>query len=205
MDPVGRAGRIVGALIIIQLVSTATLRVLQAPFFAAGGFLVNVAPHSIQVAFAALLILAIEALWLGVALTAFPAFYERAPRMALALVALTTVIVAAAAAEVATAMSLMSVSEAYAKGSQIEREQLQAVRVIVASARNGTYTVARLLDGAAAWALYAALLRLALVPRWLAGFGLLAATLWIVSVAATLFGHRIVTPLLVPLGVIHLI
>jgi len=205
MDSVNRAGRIVGGLIIVQLICTVILRVLQASFFGTGGFLVNVAPHSTQVAFGALLVLVIEILWFGVGLTAFPVLYERAPRMAIALVALTTVIVGLAAVEVATVMSVISVSEAYTRGSQIERDQLQAVRVIVASARNGAYTVARLFDGAASLVLYAAMLRLALVPRWLASFGLIAAILWMSSVAVTLFGHSIATPLLVPLAAIHLI
>jgi len=203
MDSANRAGRIVGVLIVVQLIGTLVLRVLQSSFFGPGGFLANAAPHAIQFAFAALLALGIEILWLGVALTAFPIFYERAPRMALSLLALTTVIAAAAGAEVATMMSVISVSEAYAKAGPIERAQLEAVRVIVASARNGAFTVARLFDGAAPFVLYATLLRLALVPRWLARCGLVAAILWMASVTATLFGHRIVAPLLAPLAVIH--
>lgn len=200
-----RTGRAIGVLIIVQLICTVVLRVLQASFFGPGGFLVSVAAHPTPVAFAALLTLVIEILWLGVALAAFPTFYERAPRLALSLVSLGTVIVAAAAAEVATMMSVLSVSEAYAKGGPMEREQLDAVRVIVGSARNGAFTVARLFDGAASFVLYATLLRLALVPRWLAGLGIIAAALWMVNVTLTLFGHHIMTPLLVPLAVIHLV
>ena len=203
MDSVQRAGRTIGVLIIIQLISTAVLRALQAPLFEAGGFLVNVAPHSTAVAFNALLTLVIEALWVGVAVTAFPALYERVPRMALFLCALATVILAAAAAEAASIMALIPVSEAEVKASPAGQEQLQVVRVVVSSTRNGVFTMARLLDGTAAFVLYAALLRLALVPRWLAAFGLVAASLWVVSVSVTLFGHHILTLLLVPLGLIH--
>lgn len=205
MDSTHSAGRTIGVLIIVQLICTVILRVLQASFFAPGGFLVTAAPHATQIACMALLTLAIELLWLAVAVTAFPTFFERAPSLALSLLALGTVIVAAAGAEVATVLSVISVSEAYARGNAIEREHLEAVRVIVASARNGTFTVARLFDGAASFVLYAVLLRLALVPRWLAGFGVIAAILWMVNVAVTFFGHRIVTPLLAPLAAIHLI
>jgi hypothetical protein len=201
MDSVYRAGRVIGLLITLQLIGAVVLRVLQAPFFEAGGFLVNVAPHSTEIAFNALLTFAIEALWVGVAVMAFPILYERVPRMALLLVALATVILAAAAAEAASIMSLISVSEAYVKASVAGQEQLQAVKVVVSSTRNGAYTMARLLDGAAAFVLCAALLRLALVPRWLAAFGVVAAPLWIISVLVTVFGYHVVTLLLLPLGV----
>jgi len=203
MDAIQRAGRFIGVLIAVQLLLTVALRILQAPFFGAGGFLVNVAPHSNEVALNALLTLVIEALWVGVAVAAFPIFHERAPRMALLLVAFATVILAAAAAEAASIMSLIAVSDAYLKASPAGQEQLQGVRVVVSSARNGVFTVARLMDGAAAFVLYAALWRLALVPRWLAALGLVAAALWIVNVVVTVFGHHVVTLLLVPLVTVH--
>jgi len=205
MDSVRRAGRTIGMLILIQLIAAVVLKVLQAPFFEVGGFLVNAAPHSTQIAFSALLTLVIEALWLGVAVTAFPALYVSVPRMALVLAALATVILAAAAAEVASVMSIISVSEAYVKAGPAAQEELQTMRILVSSTRNGVYNVARLLDGAAALVLYAALSRVALVPRWLALFGVVAAAMWVVSVLVTLFGYHVLALLLAPLVLCQLI
>jgi hypothetical protein len=62
-----------------------------------------------------------------------------------------------------------------------------------------------MVDGVAIFVFYAALYRLALVPRVLAGFGLIAAVLQIVSVAMPLFGHDVVFPMLAPLGLSQLI
>ncbi|MBV9608574.1 MAG: hypothetical protein JO187_03360 [Acidobacteria bacterium] len=52
---------------------------------------------------------------------------------------------------------------------------------------------------------YALLHRIALIPRVLAGAGLVAASLQVTSVAMPLFGHDVVFPMLAPLGLIQLI
>jgi hypothetical protein len=87
----------------------------------------------------------------------------------------------------------------------VERAQLETVRVLVASARNGAHFLARMVDGVAILVFYAALYRLVLIPRALAGFGLIAAVLQIISVAMPLFGHDVVFPMLAPLGLSQLI
>ena len=52
---------------------------------------------------------------------------------------------------------------------------------------------------------YAAMYRFALIPRVLAGFGLLAVVSMLTSVARPLFGHDVVFPMLAPTGVSQLI
>jgi len=201
-----RAGRIIGILIIIQMVGGFLANfVLEAPLFGAPGFLANAAPHSQQIAVGALLGFGIEALWTGIAITAFPVFYRRTRPMALWLFALAAVILAVAVVENAGVMSLVTVSQAYAKGSAVERAQLETVRVVVTSARNWAHYMARIIDGIAILVFYAALGRLALIPRILAGFGLIAVVLQIISVGMPLFGHDVVFPLLAPLGLSQLI
>ena len=65
--------------------------------------------------------------------------------------------------------------------------------------------MARLLDGCTILVFYALLHRISLVPRVLAGAGLVAASLQVTSVAMPLFGHDVVFPMLAPLGLIQLI
>ncbi len=201
-----RAGRIVGILIIVQMAGGfLTNFVLEAPLFGTPGFLANAAPHSRQIAVGALLGLTIEALWIAIAVTAFPVFERGARSMALWLFALAAVIFAVAVVENAGVMSLVTASQAYAKGSAVDRARLETVRVVVSSARNWPHYLARILDGVAIFVFYAALARLALIPRILAGFGLIAAVLQIIGVAMPLFGHDVVFPLLAPLGLSQLI
>jgi Domain of unknown function (DUF4386) len=206
MEAARRAGRIIGALIIIQMVVGGLVNfTLEAPLFGAPGFLVNAAPHSQQLGLAALLGVATEALWVGIAIAAFPIFGQRNQTMALWFIALAVVIMAVAVVENAALMSMVSLSEAYTKASAAERELIQMVKIVVASARNWAHYMARILDGGAIFVFYLTLYRFALVPRALAGFGLVAVTLMVTAVAMPLFGHDVVFQMLAPLGLSQLI
>jgi len=201
-----RAGRIIGVLIIIQMVGSGVVNfTLEAPLFSAPGFLVNAASHSQQLGLAVLLGLATEALWVGIAITAFPVFAQRSQTMMLWFIALAVVIMAVAVAENAAVMSIVSLSEAYTKASAAEREQIQIVKIVVASARNWAHYMARIFDGGAIFVFYLTLYRFELVPRALAGFGLIAVTLMVTAVAMPLFGHDVIFPMLAPLGLSQLI
>src|SRR5579885_3229160 len=170
-----RAGRIIGVLFLIQMVGSAIVNfVLEAPLFGAPGFLASAAPHARQLGLAALLGLALEALWVALAVTVFPLLWRHSRAMALGLVVLSGVTLAVAVIENIGVLSMVSLSEAYTKASAVERGQLETVRVIVASARNWAHYMGRIFDGVTGFLLYAALYRFSLVPRVLAGLGLLA-------------------------------
>jgi len=206
MDALSRAGRVIGVLIVIQMIGGFLVNfVLEAPLFGAPGFLANAAPHAQQIALGALLGLVIEALWVGIAVMAFPVFHERTQRMALWFFALAAVILAGAVVENAGVMSMVTVSEAYAKASAVERAQLETVRVVVASARNWAHYMARMTDGLAILVFYAAVYRLAVIPRVLGGFGIIAAVLQIIAVAMPFFHRDVVFALLAPLGLCQLV
>jgi Domain of unknown function (DUF4386) len=206
MGTARRAGRIIGVLLIIQMVGGGMVNfTLEAPLFGAPGFLVNAASHSQQLGLAVLLGLVAEALWVGIAITAFPIFGRRSQTMALWFIALAVVILAVAVVENAAVMSMVSLSEAYTKASVAEREQIQIFKIVVASARNWSHYIARIFDGAAIFVFYVVLYRFGLVPRALAGFGLIAVTLMVTAVAMPLFGHDVVFPMLAPLGLSQLI
>jgi hypothetical protein len=206
MEAEGRAGRIIGALIFMQMIFGVLVNfVLEAPLFGAPGFLVNAVHYSRQLGIAALLELITEALWVGIAVTAFPFFYRDSRTMSLWFAALAVVVLAVAVVENAAMMSMVSLSEAYAKASAVDRAHLETIRVVVASARNWPHFLARMLDGCTIFAFYMVLYQSALVPRVLAGFGLIASVLQVCGVAMPLFGHDVVFPMLAPLGLIQLV
>ena len=201
-----RAGRIIGVLILIQMVGGGMVNfTLEAPLFGAPGFLVNAASHSQQLGLAVLVGLVTEALWVAIAITAFPIFGRRTRTMALWFIALAIVILAAAVVENTAVMSMVALSEAYTKASAAEREQIQIAKIVVASARNWPHFMARILDGCAIFVFYAVSFRFALIPRLLAAFGLFAVTLMVTSVAMPFFGHDVIFPMLAPLGLSQLI
>jgi uncharacterized protein DUF4386 len=206
MDDPGRAGRVVAVLMIIQMVGGTVVNfVLEAPLFEAPGFLVNAALHPRQLGVAAVTGLITEALWIAIAVTAFSTFWQRSRTMALWFVVLAAVVLAVAVVENISVMSMVSVSQAYAKASGVEREHFQAIRVVVASGRNWAHYIARIVDGATIFVFYAVLYRCALIPRAIAGFGLAAVVLMVTSVARPLFGQEVIFPMLAPLGLSQLV
>ncbi|MBZ5590527.1 MAG: DUF4386 domain-containing protein [Acidobacteriia bacterium] len=199
------AGRVIGVLVLAQMVLSFLVNfVLMAPVFAAPGFLVNAAGHSLRFGVAVLIGLAAGVLSVGIAIAAFPVFRQRSQAMALWFAALAVVGFSVTAVENISLMSLLSLSEAYAKASAAQGDLFQALRVVVASARNWAHYTGLIVAGGELFVLYGALFRFAMVPRVLAGFGLAAVLLQITAVAMPLFGHDVVFPLLMPLGLCHL-
>lgn len=97
-----RAGRIIGVLIILQMVGSGLVN------FA----LRNPAPHSRQMGLAVLLGLGTTAMLVGVAVTAFPILWERSRTMALWLLSLAVVSLAATVMENIALLSSTSASDA---------------------------------------------------------------------------------------------
>ncbi len=70
--------------------------------------------------------------------------------------------------------------------------------------RNWAHVIHLLTVGGLLLAMYGALYRLRLVPRLLAGFGMLAALSQMIAVAKPLFGGWVIFPMLAPLGLANL-
>lgn len=169
-------------------------------FHAPGGFLVHAAGHALDVRVAAALDLVGAALLFGIALAIWPTMRALSERLALALVALTTALLALAAAEGIAMHSMLSLSQAYASAAAPDAALYDALRGIVASTRNWTHYTRLVFASAFFFLLFTALMRFRLVPRLLAGFGMLAAVLQLAGVGGPLFGFPVVFPLLWPIG-----
>lgn len=205
MEGTHRASRILGALILAQMVGGYLVNfVLTAPLFGAPGFLVNAAAHPRRLGLSVLVGLALGAVSVAIAITAFPVFRQHSQALALWLVALAVASLALAAVENMNVMSMLSLSQAYAKAGAAAHEQFQALRVVVAAARNWAHFVGLIVGGGTLFVLYAVLYRFALISRALAAFGLVAVLLQLTAVAMPLFGHDVVFPMLAPLGVSQL-
>lgn len=205
MNAALRSGRIIGALILAQMIGSYVVNfALLGPVFDPPGFLENAAGHPVRVSLAVLLGITTGLLTLGIAISAFGVFRQYSHAMALWLVAFSVAGFSLTVVENSHVMSLLSLSEAYAKAGLADRDFYQALRVVVAAARNWAHYVTLIVAGCTLLVFYAVLFRFALVPRALAAFGLGAVVLQIIAVAMPLFGHSIVFLLLLPLGLGHL-
>jgi hypothetical protein len=127
---------------------------------------VNAAANASQIALSVLVGLAVSGLALAIAISAYPILRPRSQAMALWFLALAVTSLAVGVIEQTSVMSMLSLSEAYTKASATtDREQLQALRVVVASARNWAHYLGLIVAGSTLFVFYAALFRFALIPR----------------------------------------
>ncbi|MGP8165265.1 MAG: DUF4386 domain-containing protein [Steroidobacteraceae bacterium] len=201
MNTAKRVGRIIGVFMLMQMIGSAVVNfVLESPVFAAPGFLVNAAGHPLRISLSVLLGLATGMLSVGIAITALQVFRQYSHAMAVWFVALAVVSFSLTAVENINLMSMLSLSEAYTKANVADHDLFQALRGVVASARNWAHYIGLIMAGCTLFVYYSILLRFALVPRALAALGLGAVLLQIVAVSMPLFGQSIVFLMLLPLG-----
>jgi len=200
-----RAARTIAVLLLLQmacgpLVNFGLLRPMTD-----AGFLANAAAHSPQIGLAVVVGLAMVAMSLGIAIVAFPVFREYSQPMALWLLALAGVGFAVAVVEYVHVLSMLSLSQAYAKTGAADPALFQTLGVAVAATRRWAHYMGLIFGGSVAFVLYGVLYRFALVPRALAAFGVIAALLEVIAVALPLFGGHVVFQLIAPLGLAHLV
>ncbi|HKX58034.1 MAG TPA: DUF4386 family protein [Steroidobacteraceae bacterium] len=207
MDDLKSASRWLAALLIAQMVigPIANFRLLEPAFQGQGGFLVNAAPHATAIGLAALLSIALAVLLAAIAVVLWPVVRPLSERMALALAVLGAAAIALAGAENAALLSMLSLSQAYVEAGALDGTLYEGLRIVVRSQRNWSHLFQLLSAGGVILAMYAAFYRFRLVPRWLAGFGVLAAMCQMIAVTKPLFGGWVVFFLLAPLGAAQLI
>lgn len=197
-----RPGRVVGSLLLAQFVVALLVNlVLFDPIIKPPGWIVNAAAHPLTVSTSVVLGLVADAIWLAIALVAYPLFARMRLRTAVAFVALTSVAFALSAVENSHLLSMLSFSKAHAAAGAADRELFETLRVVVGSARNWAHYTHLMVTGVAILAFFVALFRFFLVPRALAVFSMAAAGLQIVIVMMPIFGRPVIFPLLLPLGI----
>ena len=204
MTTTRNAGRIVGGLLIAQgIVSYVTNFALLRPVLAPPGWLVNAAPHAMEVSLSVALGILAGAIGLAIAITVLPVFKQFSERMALTFVAIGAVALTLAAVENGALMSMLSLSKAYV-ASGADPAAFDGLRGVVAASRNWAHFTHVTIGGVTLLVFYIALYRFALVPRVLAAIGLVACALQISSVTRPFFGGEVIFYLLAPLGLANL-
>ena len=199
------AARTIAALLLLQMTCGYVVNfVFLAPLFGPPGYLETAAPNALSVSIGVLLGLVMQGLALGIAIVAWPIFRRYSLGMAFWLLALATVGLAAGVLEYVNVMSMLSLSQAYAKDAGSHTDLFKILGPAVAAQRNWAHYTGLIVAGGVALTLYATLFRFALVPRILAGFGIIAVLSQLTSVARPLFGYPVVFPMLAPLGIAHL-
>lgn len=204
-------GQAVGLLLLVQLVTGLILPyVLLLPISTpAGAFLDTAAGMAGTVRLSVLILFVGGAASLGIAIAAWPAVREREHRLGLWLLALAVINFTLQLIENAHWLSLLSVSQAYAKaGGGGDAEMFQTLALAVHSSFRWAHYSHILIVVGWLFTLYLLLYRSAMVPRSIAAVGMAAALLHFIGITLPAFGgYRMPYPDLfgMPLGVITLV
>jgi hypothetical protein len=188
-------GRIIGVMLFVQLVGLALGFILLLPITTAA-FLENAAGVSFQIRIAVFLLFANGALTIGIAIAAFPVFREYSYRMALWFLAFSIIWFAMQAVDNIHILSMLSLSQQYTEGGALNAELFGALATAVRSTRRWAhYTELLVID---TWfiLLYISLFRFSLVPRVLAGFGLIMVFVHAIGIPLPVFAGYNIVPLM---------
>lgn len=200
-----RAGRWIAAALLVQMVLGPVVNfALLRPLTASPGFLVNAAQQPANLSLAIVLGIAMAALNPAIAIAAWPVLRRHGEAAALWLFALGVACFVLMAAEYTGWLSMGALSRQHAAASAAEAAQLAGLLDVVSAARASAHIFALMGSCALAFALYFACWRHALVPRWLAALGTLAAATAFAAGAMPLFGEPVAVNLMMPLGLSHL-
>lgn len=195
-------GRSVGVLLFLHLAAGLTVPfILLNPVIAPPGFLANAAGSPNRVRAAVLLLFVGSAIAIGIASSAWSVLRQYSSAMALWLVALAVASFSLQAVDNAHLLSMLSLSQAYARAGAEKADVFQALAVVVGSARKWSHYSFLLIVGSWIFLFCGLLYRFRLVPRALAAFGLVGSLLQIGGVTLRgLWGYPPETRLAMPLA-----
>lgn len=196
------AGRTVGWLLLAHLAAGLMAPfIMLHPLIVPPGFLATAANHAGQVRTAVLLLFVGSALAVGIAIAAFPIVKRYSSAMALWLMALAITSFTLQAVDNGALLSMLSLSREYAAARSPQTDTFQALAVVVGAARKWAHYSFLLVIGSWIFLLHALLYRFRLVPRLLAGFGLIGSILQITGVTLpAMLGYAPETRLAMPLA-----
>jgi hypothetical protein len=202
MDSVQRTGRIIGILLLLQIILGATVNfgLLGPTVTGASAFLANAAPNHYRLSIAALLMIVIAFVSITISITAWPVFKRHSERHALAYVGLTVAGLALAALEGTTIMSMLSISKQYVDASEADARLFEVVGGVVRYGRYWAHYAHLLIGSCTFLVFYTMLFRSKLVPTVISGFGILAVCVQMVGLAMPFFGNPVNFYLLAPMG-----
>lgn len=205
MESSKSVGRITGILLLVHLTGGLMLPyILMQPVIAGPGFLDNAAANPVRIRVAVLLLFMSGAITVAIALTALPVFRRYGDRLAALLVVLSAVNLALHAVENGTLLSMLSLSQQYAERGGVDASLFHGLGAVVGSARRWAHFTHLLVVGSWIFTLFTVLWRSRLVPRPLAGLGMLTTVLQMTGVPLlAVLGREVVTPMAMPLAPVY--
>lgn len=197
-------GRLIGILLFVQLAGLSLPFILLMPITSAH-FLENAAGIAFQIKLAVFHLFANGAVTIGIAIAIFPILREYSYRMALWFLAFSVIWFAMQAVDNAHIMSMLSLSQQYTEAGAAKADLFQALAMVLRSTRKWVHYTELLVIDIWFCLFYALLFRFTMVPRALAGFGVIAVVLHTAGITLPMFvGYPSVLALGFSLALSHL-
>ena len=198
-------GRLIGMLLFLQLAGLIAPFVLLLPLTTGPqNYLAHAVESSFQIRVAVFLLFANCALTIGITIAAFPVFRRYGEVMALWLLAASVIMFVLQAVNNIHVLSMLSLSQQYAQ-TRGPDELFQTLAAVVGSTRRWAHFTELLFIDGWIFSLYIALYRFGLVPRALAGFGLVTVMVHFTGIPLRGFlGYSLVGVMGPPMAVSHL-
>jgi uncharacterized protein DUF4386 len=190
--------RLIGALFLAGFLIYGAGSILVNSVVGAPNFLAGVGAQQTTLALGAFLMIATTAVDIGKAVVFFPVLERHGRRTAVAYLA--TMIFEMALMTVGVLALLMIIPLA-GQADQLGRDAAQALGSLAVDANETAYQIGQLSLAFGCLFLCALLFRTGLVPRWLAGWGLIGYLVHMAGAAAEIFGAHVSLVLLIPGGI----
>lgn len=201
-----QTGRLVGALLLVaMLLGVWNNFGLTAPIYSGAGYLHHGAQMPFLFGASALLGLVTSAIGLAVGVVAWPVLRQYSPCLALGFLLLTAVGLATSAMEQSSFLSMLSLSQQYAKTAAPDPVLFEFLRSMVSADRNGIHYIDKIIGGGGILVLHLALFRSCLVPRFIPAFGAVAALTQMSGISLELFSRDLPPLMLAPLALAQLV
>ncbi|HET7203385.1 MAG TPA: DUF4386 family protein [Steroidobacteraceae bacterium] len=194
--------RVIGVLLLVQMAvgPVVNFALLGPAMSAAPGFLQNAAGHATEVRLATLLALVGSACSVGIALAFLSVLPTHDRSLGSWILVLAVTGLCAAVLEGSALRAMLALSEEFVRTGSGDVAAFTPTAVALRAVRHAAHYALLLLAGAQLVLLYAGLWHLRLVPRVLAGAGVVAAMLLVGAAVGPLMGGHVVMLLLAPLG-----
>lgn len=192
--------RLIGALFLAGFLIYGTGSVLVNSVVGAPDFLAGVGAQQTTLILGAFLMIATTAVDIGKAVFFFPVLERHGKRTAVAYLATMVFEMAMMTVGVLALLIIIPLAD-QADGGQLGPDTAQALGSLAVDANETAYQIGQLSLAFGALFLCALLFRTALIPKWLAVWGLIGYALHLVGAAAEIFGAPISLVLLIPGGI----
>ncbi len=194
-----------GVLLLLQIVLSSTVYIGLLDAGPTGRtFLTEAAAQPTRMSLAAVLLVAGGFLAVAVSATAWPLFSRYSSRAANAYLVATGASLALLAVEAGMIMSMLTISQEYAKSGESDAYTFEIVGTVVRMARYWAHFTSLVVGSGTLLLLYSTLFRFALVPRVFAGLGVACVLLQMTGLIQPFFGNDINFLMLAPLGICHI-